>query len=278
MQTLRYQTQDLLRQKVSGHYQLFMRGTEDIQHVEQVRALCYGLLATTWLRAASSGRIAGDEYEALPHRVPRSNATRQSTRHTGHRPPPPPRGPDAGVAPLPGRRLRHRALHRARPLLHRRRRHWQRRRGPHVDAHGGRWEWGHCERTAPRPAALDGPSRVRGCVLPELNGGSSPQPASSPLTKSIRHGHDASRSSSRLSVPRAPSPAPTKVEGSSSSSSSHLQHPKWVASSVEELERLCVERQRSAAVALIEKARPVPLPPLKCFAVDPPLTSFSTMQ
>lgn len=33
---MRYQTQDLLRQKVSGHYQLFMRGTEDIQHVEQV--------------------------------------------------------------------------------------------------------------------------------------------------------------------------------------------------------------------------------------------------
>lgn len=33
--TLRYQTQDLLRQKVSSHYQLFMKGTEDIQHVEQ---------------------------------------------------------------------------------------------------------------------------------------------------------------------------------------------------------------------------------------------------
>jgi hypothetical protein len=36
-QALRYQTQDLLRQKVSSHYQMFMRGTEDIQHVEQVR-------------------------------------------------------------------------------------------------------------------------------------------------------------------------------------------------------------------------------------------------
>lgn len=36
IQNLRYHTQDLLRQKVSSHYQLFMRGTEDIQHVEQV--------------------------------------------------------------------------------------------------------------------------------------------------------------------------------------------------------------------------------------------------
>jgi hypothetical protein len=38
-QNLRYTTQDLLRQKVSSHYQMFMRGTEDIQHVEQVRAV-----------------------------------------------------------------------------------------------------------------------------------------------------------------------------------------------------------------------------------------------
>ena len=34
LMNLRYQTQDLLRHKVSSHYQLFMRGTEDIQHVE----------------------------------------------------------------------------------------------------------------------------------------------------------------------------------------------------------------------------------------------------
>eukprot|EP00624_Nannochloropsis_granulata_P000162 evm.model.NODE_10618_length_1251_cov_30.359713.1 len=34
LMNLRYQTQDLLRHKVSSHYKLFMRGTEDIQHVE----------------------------------------------------------------------------------------------------------------------------------------------------------------------------------------------------------------------------------------------------
>lgn len=60
----------------------------------------------------------------------------------------------------------------------------------------------------------------------------------------------------RMSVQRGASPpllssATLAAAGASGGSSSHL--PKWVAGSVEELERLCIEKQRGAAVALIEK-------------------------